>query len=212
MVRSTPNNSRCWEIWKPWAAVMPQGKDGKILQQFMVPSLQGSTPAEELQKVHLCQGWAVAQGGPGKTPADSSEVRRCISQADTRAMFLFSFAFGSCLTIRLLQSGSMEVIWHKKSGGRWALLPLACSGNWKSWHALSPLWPFGGCKLFPGPCMAPSMMIQGFSKLTGTAGIQRLMNKVGMAASQIKLKIAPSFLNCPCLLVLEQEKDLRQTH
>lgn len=59
----------------------------------------------------------------------------------------------------------------------------------------------------------------GVSGLTGTAGtqsqlagIQRLVNEVGMAGSQIKLKIAPGFLNYPRLFVLEQEKDLRQTH
>lgn len=55
----------------------------------------------------------------------------------------------------------------------------------------------------------------GVSEFTGTAGTQRLMNEVGMAGSQIKLKIALGFLNYPHfphLLVLEQEKDLRQRH
>ena len=46
----------------------------------------------------------------------------------------------------------------------------------------------------------------GVSELTGTARMQRLMNEVGMAGSQIKLKIAPGFLNYPRLLVLEQKK------
>lgn len=46
------------------------------------------------------------------------------------------------------------------------------------------------------------------SELTGTAGIQRRIHEVGVADSQIKLKIARGFLNYPCLLALEQEKCL----
>jgi len=79
----------------------------------VVPSLQGRAPAEDLQKVCLCQGWAVTQEGLGGDPADVSEVGTCISQADTRA-----YKFVNHLTFPLLQAGSVQVTWHKKSGGR----------------------------------------------------------------------------------------------
>lgn len=95
---------------------------------------------------------------------------------------LFSFAFISHLTVPFLQGGSVEVMGHKQAGGRWALLPLAWSGNWKSWHTPSLLWPLGGCKLFSGPCAAPSTMIQGLLSLLAQLEYRDLWIKLGWGA------------------------------
>lgn len=53
----------------------------------MVSSLQDRTPDEELQKVCLCQGWAVTQEEKSEISADVSEVGSRISQADTSEYF-----------------------------------------------------------------------------------------------------------------------------
>lgn len=100
------------------------------------------------------------------------------------------------------QTGRREVS-SASPGLEWELEELAYSIS-----ALAPWWMQA---LFRALC-SPQHNDTGASELTGTAGVQRFMNKVGMAGSQIKLKIAPGFLNYPCLLVLEQEKDLRHTH
>lgn len=80
-----------------------------------------------------------AEEGPGETPADVSEAGTRASQARSYKGYAntwFSSAFVSCLTVPFLHSGSVEVMWHEKVGGRCVLLPLACDGNWKRWRAL----------------------------------------------------------------------------
>lgn len=103
---------------------------------------------------------------------------------------LFSFAFSSYLTIPFLHGGFAEMVWYKKVRRKsFASLSL--------WWELEELACFDPYKLFTGPCTAPSTMTQGFLRgFTGTAGIQRLVNEVWIAGSQIELEIAPAFLNC----------------
>lgn len=78
-------------------------------------------------------------------------------------------------------------------------------------HSVSALTPWQ-MQALSTALYSPQHNDTGVSELAGTSGIQRIRNKVGISGSQIKLKIAPSFLDYPHLLVLEQEKDLRQTH